>query len=124
MGDCPDLVPTVAVLAAFASGVTRIGNVAHLRIKESDRIAAPVEELRKAGVRAEEREDGLVIYGLGPERPRPPADTLFCVHNDHRIAMSLALLGVDGGTVRLDNPGVVRKSFPQFWDVWKKLMGH
>lgn len=123
MGDCPDLVPTVAVLAAFASGVTRIRNVAHLRIKESDRIAAPVEELRKVGVRAEEREDGLVIYGLGPDRPRPSADTLFCAHNDHRIAMSLALLGVDGDTVRLDDPGVVRKSFPQFWDVWKQVRG-
>ncbi len=121
MGDCPDLVPTVAVLAAFASGVTRIRNAAHLRIKESDRIAAPAAELRRIGVRVEEYEDGLSVYGMGPERLRVPEDVTFCAHNDHRIAMALALLDPEGMQRRLDDPGVVCKSFPQFWDVWKKI---
>ncbi len=122
MGDCPDLVPTVAVLAAFASGVTRIRNAAHLRIKESDRIAAPAAELRKVGVRVEEHEDGLSIYGMGPDGPRVSEDVRFCAHNDHRIAMALALLDPEGAQRRLDDPGVVRKSFPQFWDVWRKIV--
>ena len=66
---CPDQVPTLAALAPFARGTTRIRNVAHLRIKESDRLAAMASELRRAGARVEELPDGLVIPGsLGRER--------------------------------------------------------
>ncbi|MDR1855561.1 MAG: 3-phosphoshikimate 1-carboxyvinyltransferase [Desulfovibrio sp.] len=122
MGHCPDLVPTVAVLAAFAEGVTRIGNVAHLRIKESDRISAPVTELRKAGIRTEETRDGLAIHGVGPGRPVLPSS--LSTHNDHRMAMSLALLGLGTGEAvdaRMDAPQVVSKSFPDFWDRWRPL---
>lgn len=119
MGACPDLVPTVAVVAAFASGSTVIRNVAHLRIKESDRIAAPAEELRKAGIAVEEREDGMMVHG---GTPRIPAGTVFRAHGDHRIAMSMALLGFSGGVVALDNPGVVAKSFPHFWDLWRTVL--
>ncbi len=120
MGACPDLVPTVAVLAAFAQGETLIHNCAHLRIKESDRIAAPATELRKAGVTVEEREDGLRIIGLG-KAPIFANETLFSTHNDHRMAMSLALLGLHGQTPQLDAPDVVQKSFPHFWDVWGQI---
>lgn len=118
MGHCPDLVPTVAVVAAFATGSTTVRNVAHLRIKESDRIAAPVGELRKAGIRAEERPDGLTVEGgvLATEQ-----GTLFSAHGDHRIAMSLALLGLGGVEVSLDDPGCVGKSFPHFWELWEKV---
>lgn len=134
MGHCPDLVPTVAVLAAFAKGSTRISNVAHLRLKESDRIAAPAEELAKTGVMVDALSDGLLINGMGgnhahvrnrPDSPTLPDDAGLCAHNDHRIAMSLALLemrcpGLDIAA-RLDDAMVVRKSFPQFWETWSKL---
>ena len=95
MGACPDLVPTVAAVAAFAQGPSRVRNVAHLRLKESDRIAAPAGELRKAGVRVEECADGLVVHGMAGTaqgKPQAAAGTLFSAHGDHRIAMSLALL--------------------------------
>ena len=117
MGHCPDLVPTVAVLAAFASGATTIRNVAHLRIKESDRIAAPAANLRATGIEVEERGDGLVIEGGSPR----PASVLQAF-GDHRIAMSAAVLGIRHGPVRLDTPAVVAKSFPSFWELWEKIL--
>lgn len=121
MSSCPDLAPTVAVLAAAAQGDTSIRGVAHLRIKESDRIAAPVAELKKAGVDAEERDDGLVIHGRGPDFDLTGQTLELSAWGDHRIAMSMALLECKGASVRLDNPGVVSKSFPQFWEVWKEV---
>ncbi len=120
MGHCPDLVPTVAVMAAFAQGESIIENCAHLRIKESDRIAAPAAELRKLGVEVEERADGMRIVGLG-KVPHVPAEALFSTHNDHRIAMSLALLSLHGQTVPMDDTKVVEKSFPHFWQVWERI---
>ena len=117
MGSCPDLAPTVAVLAAFAQGATTIRNAAHLRIKESDRIAAPAANLRAAGIAVQEREDGLHIEG-GTPQPAP----LFHSFGDHRIAMSAAVLGLPHGPVRLDAPEVVAKSFPAFWELWEKVL--
>jgi 3-phosphoshikimate 1-carboxyvinyltransferase len=116
MGQCPDLAPTVAVLAAFAQGVSAIRNVAHLRIKESDRIAAPAVNLRTAGIAVEEREDGLIIEG---GIPRPVS--MFRAFGDHRIAMSAAVLGLRHGPPRLDDPTVIAKSFPDFWKLWEKI---
>ena len=127
MGFCPDLVPTVAVLAALAGGDTHIHNVAHLRIKESDRIEAPIAELRKVGVVAEPLADGMLVHGIGTGslRALQPGQT-FCSHNDHRIAMSLALLQLrePDMDVRalLDAPQVVAKSFPDFWERWSMLL--
>ena len=122
MRDCPDLVPTVAMLAAFADGPTRITNVAHLRIKECDRISACASELARIGVKTEETGDSLTIYGVGPEKPSVPAGTVFRTYNDHRLAMCVSLLGlVPGNTVCVDDPAVVRKSFPEFWNVWNAL---
>lgn len=131
MGHCPDLVPTVATVAAFAQGSTRIRNVAHLRHKESDRIKAPATELGKTGVVVDELSDGLLINGLGgrnngkPDHPVLPDGQTLSAHNDHRIAMSLALLDLCRPQAvvrsRLDDPAVVSKSFPQFWNIWEKL---
>ncbi|MCR4666268.1 MAG: 3-phosphoshikimate 1-carboxyvinyltransferase [Desulfovibrio sp.] len=134
MGSCPDLVPTVAVLAAFAHGSTRIHNVAHLRLKETDRIAAPCEELAKVGVVADAMSDGLLISGLGGHvhhkrgedtLPRLPEGACLSAHNDHRIAMSLSLLDVVNPDIRvrgcLDDSTVVEKSFPSFWGEWERL---
>lgn len=127
MGHCPDLVPTVAALAAHADGPTRIYNVAHLKIKESDRIAAPAKELSKAGCEVHATDDGLIVVpSVGGPRA-PEKDVLFSAHNDHRMAMSLSLLGLAGRrgrgfAVRLDNPGCVAKSFPDFWRLWEKVI--
>lgn len=127
MGACPDLVPTVAVLAAHAQGVTRVRNVAHLRIKESDRIAAPAGELGRIGVRSREYPDGLEIHGEGrpPFTPGCPPDATprFSSHGDHRMAMSLALLELHGRRIELDDPACVSKSFPTFWDQWSLVRG-
>ena len=125
MGDCPDLVPTIAALAVFASGTTRIRGVAHLRLKESDRIAAPAMELRRVGVSVNELDDGLAIHGHG--QAPDVSGICFKTHGDHRIAMSLALFGLHNrsqsatcGAVCMDHPEVVRKSFPEFWEVLRQ----
>ncbi|MBR3664348.1 MAG: 3-phosphoshikimate 1-carboxyvinyltransferase [Desulfovibrio sp.] len=135
MNSCPDLVQTVAVLAAFAHGSTRIRNVAHLRFKESDRIAAPAEELAKVGIVADPLSDGLLISGKGGNVhhkrgesvvPTLPEGTMFSAHNDHRMAMSLALLDLVNPDLhvasRLDDPSVVKKSFPDFWTKWQCVL--
>lgn len=122
MGRCPDLVPTVAVLAAHAAGATTVRNVAHLRIKESDRIAAPARELARAGILSHEHADGLTIEGC-PGFSAPLDTEQFSAHGDHRIAMSLALLELQGGRIQLDDPACVSKSFPHFWTLWDSIRG-
>ncbi|MCB1057104.1 MAG: 3-phosphoshikimate 1-carboxyvinyltransferase [Acidobacteria bacterium] len=116
LSSMPDQVPTLAALAPFAHGVTRIRGVPHLRIKESDRLAAMATELGKLGVPVEELADGLIIPGVwagGVPSGLPPVtvDTW----DDHRIAMSLALVGLRRGGVTLRDPHVVAKSYPDFW---------
>lgn len=117
MGRCPDLVPTVAVLAAHGQGNTRIRNVAHLKIKESDRLSAVATELSRAGCRVETHSDGLTIVP-GPLSKSPRT---FNTYGDHRMAMSLSLLELSGVPVELDNPGCVAKSFPDFFVEWDKV---
>jgi 3-phosphoshikimate 1-carboxyvinyltransferase len=118
MNSCPDIVPTVAAMAAFATGETVIFGAAHLALKECDRIQGPVTELSKAGVNIEARPDGMVIRGNGGLLPR---SVDLCTYGDHRMAMSFSLLELGGITVNLDNPSCVAKSFPGFWDVWAKI---
>jgi 3-phosphoshikimate 1-carboxyvinyltransferase len=118
MGASPDLVPTVAVAAALATGETRIRNVAHLRIKESDRLAAVATELNRTGARVEVLEDGLRIQ----PGPMPAGERIeFSAYGDHRLAMCLSLLELAEVKVRLDDPDVVAKSFPDFWKYWRKV---
>ncbi|MDD4952045.1 MAG: 3-phosphoshikimate 1-carboxyvinyltransferase [Desulfovibrionaceae bacterium] len=118
MGRCPDLVPTVAVVAAFADGPTTIRNVAHLRIKESDRLEVLAAEIAKTGCRTALLDDGIVIEPA----PLPAGRRIdFATRGDHRMAMSLALFGLAGIDARLDDPGCVAKSFPDFWDEWAKV---
>ncbi len=130
MGHCPDVVPTVAALAAHAEGTTLITNVAHLRIKESDRLAAPAEELAKAGCLVRVMEDSLAVSPPPGGLQAPKPGTVFSAHGDHRMAMSLSLLGLPGPrnpqgcpgfAVTLDDPGCVAKSFPHFWDLWARV---
>jgi len=115
MEDLPDMVPTLAVLAALRPGRTVIRNVAHLRIKESNRLEALVTELTKTGIRAEETCDGLVITGGTPRGAEIET------YNDHRIAMSFAVMGLCVPGMRIRNPDCVRKSFPGFWEELGKL---
>ncbi len=112
LGDIPDQVPTLAALAPFARGTTRIRNVAQLRIKESDRLAAMTCELRRAGAEVEELADGLVIEGVWAERAPADFPLLVEVYGDHRIAMAMALVGLRRPNLRIADPTCVGKSYP------------
>ena len=117
MKDMPDMVPTLAVTAAFAQGTTVITNVGHLRIKESDRLRAIAEGLARMNVQVEEEEDRLTIRGGNPR------GALIASHDDHRIAMSFAVAGLVAEKVRIDDEMCVNKSFPQFWETFEQLYG-
>ncbi|MBZ4647972.1 MAG: 3-phosphoshikimate 1-carboxyvinyltransferase [Desulfomicrobiaceae bacterium] len=117
MGACPDIVPTVAMLAAAAHGTTRIRDAAHLRLKESDRIAAVVDGLTRLGVCAQPTSDGMIIHG-GIQNTSPVELATF---GDHRLAMSLCLAELLGARPMLDTPGCVAKSFPHFWELWETV---
>jgi 3-phosphoshikimate 1-carboxyvinyltransferase len=118
MGDMPDVVPTLAVAAAFAHGDTVIENIAHLRIKECDRLSAVVTELRKLGVQVEEKADAMIIHGTGGEGLHgADIDT----YEDHRMAMSMAVAGLRIPGVRIKGEGCVSKSFPGFWQSFASL---
>ncbi|MEM1179344.1 MAG: 3-phosphoshikimate 1-carboxyvinyltransferase [Acidobacteriota bacterium] len=119
----PDQVPTLAALAPFAEGTTRIRNVPHLRLKESDRLAAMTQELRRAGAEVEELEDGLIIPGVWADEAPPETPVRCLSHGDHRIAMSMALVGLRRPRLEIDQPSVVSKSYPDFWRDFESLTG-
>ncbi|EPR36310.1 3-phosphoshikimate 1-carboxyvinyltransferase [Desulfovibrio sp. X2] len=123
MGRCPDLVPTVAALAAFAQGETVIRNVAHLRIKESDRLAAAAANLERAGASAELLEDGIRIIPPKEGRAGFASGAVdFGSYGDHRMAMSASIYGLAGIDVRLDDTSCVSKSFPDFFTRWAPVL--
>ncbi|WP_407835792.1 3-phosphoshikimate 1-carboxyvinyltransferase [Streptomyces sp. DSM 116496] len=111
----PDVVPTLAVVAAFAQGTTHISNIASLRIKECDRIAAVTAELRKMGITVEEHADAMTITGGTPH------GAVIDTYDDHRIAMCFAIAGLRTPDVVITDPGCVAKSFPTFWRVLDSL---
>ncbi|HKA06931.1 MAG TPA: 3-phosphoshikimate 1-carboxyvinyltransferase [Gemmataceae bacterium] len=117
MNDISDTVMTLAAVACFADGPTRIRNVAHIRHKETDRIVALATELRRLGAEVEELPDGLSIT------PRPMHRAEVETYNDHRMAMSLALIGLKVPGVVIKNPGCVAKTYPGFWEDLDKLLG-
>jgi 3-phosphoshikimate 1-carboxyvinyltransferase len=119
MGDCPDVAPTLAVVASRARGRTVIKNIAHLRIKECDRISAMATELSKLGARVVEKEDALIIEGLDPAAPMHGADIE--TYNDHRIAMCFGVAGLVVPGIRISNEQCVAKSFPDFWERFRLL---
>ena len=120
MGDMPDVVPTLAVVAAFAKGKTVINNIEHLRIKECDRLSAVVTELGKLGVKVEEQQASMIIYGNGGEGLHGAEIETY---EDHRMAMSLAVAGVRVPGVKITGERCVAKSFPDFWERFALLQG-
>ena len=114
-----DELPVIAVAAAFAEGETVIRDAQELKVKESNRIASMVAELSKAGVDVEETDDGMIVRG--GEKPHGAS---FETYKDHRIAMSLAILGLAAeGASRIDEPEVVAISYPDFFGTIEKLGG-
>jgi 3-phosphoshikimate 1-carboxyvinyltransferase len=115
MNEMPDLVPTLAVTAAFAQGNTVIQNIRHLRFKESDRLHALAVELSKMGIRVREGEDWLEIEGGKPHGAEIET------YDDHRMAMSFAIAGLVIPGVKIKGERCVDKSFPGFWETLQKL---
>ena len=111
MRDMSDLVPTLAVVAAFAQTSTTITGVGFIRKKESDRIGDLSAELRKLGVSVDEHPDGLTVH------PSATHDGNVDTHHDHRLAMALALIGLVTPGVVINDPMVVTKSWPEYWDM-------
>lgn len=115
MNPMPDLVPTLAVAAAFARGRTVILNIGHLRLKESDRIGDLASELAKMGVKVGEGKDWLSVEG-GKGRGAEIE-----THDDHRLAMSFAIAGLAVPGIKIKGERCVDKSFPEFWETLEKL---
>ncbi|MGL4607861.1 MAG: 3-phosphoshikimate 1-carboxyvinyltransferase [Eubacteriaceae bacterium] len=119
VSQCPDLVPILGVLGSLSSGRTEIVNGERLRFKESDRLMATAEVLNALGGKVEETKDGLIIEGVtGFTGGRVKS------HNDHRIAMAVAIASLAAnGKITLDGAEAVNKSYPHFWEDFKKMGG-
>lgn len=118
--DCPDLVPILTVLSALSTGTTKIINASRLRIKECDRLKAISTELNKLGADVEELEDSLIING----KEKLKGGTVDS-WNDHRIAMALAVASIKCcEPVIITNSDSVKKSYPTFWEDFRKLGGN
>ena len=115
MGHCSDTAQTLAAVAVFAESPTTVTGVGFIRGKETDRIAAVVRELTRCGILAIERADGFVVH---PGTPSPAAVETY---DDHRMAMSFALLGLRVPGIEIVNPGCVAKTFPLYFEVLETL---
>ncbi len=105
-----DTAQTLAVVAPFAKGPTRIRNVAHMRHKETDRVAAVVTELRKLGLTVDEHPDGMTIH------PGPMIPARIATYDDHRMAMSFAILGLQQPGIVIEDPQCTAKTYPRFFE--------
>ena len=115
MFEMAEMVMTLAAAAVFAKSPIEIHGVSHIRNHESDRISAICEELKKVGVKCEEYYDGLKIYPTMPQYAEVDS------HKDHRIAMSLAILGLAGNGIVINNPSCVSKTCPNFFEILKSM---
>ena len=116
MSDVSDTVQTLTSVALFVGSPTHVRNVAHNRVKETDRIGNLAIELRKFGVQVEEREDGLSVF------PGPLNSAVMETYDDHRMAMSLALVGLKQSGVLITNPSCVGKTYPRFFEELKEFV--
>lgn len=117
MVDISDTAQTLAAVAVHATSPTRVRGIGFIRGKETDRIAAVVTELRRAGIDATEDEDGFTV------NPGVPAPTRFATYDDHRMAMSLSLLGLRNPGIEISEPRCVAKTYPGFFDDLANLRG-
>ena len=117
MADISDTVQTLAAVAVFADTPTSIRGVGFIRAKESDRIGALATELRRSGVEVAVAQDGFTVT---PGSVRP---TRFRTYDDHRMAMSLALLGLRAAGIEIEDPGCVAKTYPDFFADLSTLRG-
>lgn len=106
-----DMTPTLAAMAPFCTGVTRIRNVGHIRVQETDRLAAVSAELRRLGVRVAEGESDLTIW------PGPVSPAVIQTYDDHRMAMAFSLVGLRAEGIAIADPGCVSKTFPEYFSV-------
>ena len=110
MNAISDTAPTLAALAPFAEGPTRIRNVAHMRHKETDRIAALATELKRIGQKVREYPDGLMIT------PAKVKSAQIETYDDHRMAMSFAITGLKAEGIVISNPACTGKTYPRFFE--------
>lgn len=118
LNDMPDMVQTLAVVALFAEGTTRIRNVANLRVKETDRLAALATELKRLGAEIDEGEGELAITA-----PRRIVPTAIDTYDDHRMAMSFALVGLRVDGIVIKDAECVGKTFPDYFTHLGRLAG-
>ena len=111
-----ELSPTIVGLAAFADGPTTIRGIGHIRLHETDRIAALISDLAALGGEAEELPDGLRII------PRPLHSGLWSAHHDHRMATTGALIGLRVPGVEIDDIGTTAKTLPEFTLLWERMI--
>ena len=116
MRDIPDTAQTLAAIAPFANSPTTIRGIASARVKETDRVAAMCNELRRVGVTVEEYDDGFKIYPCDKIRP-----ATIQTYNDHRMAMAFALIGLRAAGITIENPSCVSKTFPNYFEVLETL---
>jgi 3-phosphoshikimate 1-carboxyvinyltransferase len=115
MGRISDTAQTLAVVAAFADGPTRVTGVGFIRGKETDRVGAVVAELNRLGIQADEEPDGFSV------RPGPVRPGVVRTYDDHRMAMSFALAGLLVPGIQIEDPRCVAKTFPGYWDLLDQL---
>ncbi len=115
MNDMPDAVLALAVVALFARGPSHLRNIANLRIKETDRLAALETELTRLGARARADADSLRI------EPGPLRGARIATYDDHRMAMAFALAGLRVPGVEIEDPGCVAKTWPDYFDALERL---
>lgn len=115
LSDCSDTAQTLAVVAVFASSPTRVRGIGFIRRKETDRIGAVVNELRRCGIDVDEEDDGFLV------RPGSPRPTRVATYGDHRMAMSFALLGLRVPGIEIADPDCVAKTFPEFFSTLRQL---
>lgn len=116
MRDIPDTAQTLAAIAPFATGPTRIRGIASARVKETDRVAATCVELTRIGIHVEEHPDGMTIYPCESIQP-----ALVHTYNDHRMAMAFSLIGLRAPGIEIENPDCVSKTFPTYFEVLETL---
>ena len=116
MNDMPDVAMTAAVISTFENGQTKIAGLSTLRIKETDRLAALENELKKVGVKVRTTKDSITVQGLRTKDYGLSRNTTIQTYNDHRMAMCFAVMGTKIPGIVIENPECTDKTYPKFWE--------